>query len=70
MLADIATGHHAGADVCFLIAVILAAIAALLVVAPRRRTRDTNGPAVDYYVWAPLFGWAAVAVVALAWLLL
>lgn len=70
MIADIAVGHHAAADVCFLLAVILAGLAALLVVIPRRRVRDTDGRAVDYYVWAPLLGWAAVALLALAWLLL
>jgi hypothetical protein len=62
MFADIATGHHAAADVCFLIAAILAGIAALLSVRPVR--------AQEGYVWAPVAAWASVALLAVAWLIL
>jgi hypothetical protein len=64
MLADIATGHHAAADVCFLIAVILAGLAAASSVV------DPPARAWHELVGAPILGWAAVAVLALGWLLL
>jgi len=59
---SIASGHLFGADLCFLIALILAALAAVLAVVPRR--------APDSYVYAPILGWVAVALLALGWLLL
>jgi hypothetical protein len=62
MFADIAAGHHATADVLFLIALILAgtaALAAVVPVEPRSRT-----------AWTPLAGWASVACLAAAWLIL
>lgn len=62
MLADIATGHHAAADVLFLIAVVLAGVAALAAVAP---LGASSRPA-----WTPLAGWVAIACLALAWLVL
>jgi hypothetical protein len=70
MLADttgIASGHLWGADLCFLLAVIFAALAAALTVVPVRRTA---GEAAREYVWAPVLGWVGVALLALGWLLL
>ena len=61
MFADIASGHTSGADVCFLIAVVLAGLAALVSIP---KLPNAGSP------WATTLGWAAVALVALAWLLL
>jgi len=62
MLADIATGHHAFADVCFLVAVILATIAAAVSVRPVR--------ASEGYTVAPVAAWLSVAFIALGLLVL
>ena len=56
MIADIATGHHAGADVLFLIATVVFAIAAALAALKRPETG----------ILVP----GGLAVLALAWLLL
>ena len=58
MVADIASGHVDAADIVFLIAVILAVIAAVV------SYRTTDRP-----IGAP-FGWLAVAALGLGWLLL
>jgi hypothetical protein len=60
MLADIAHGHVDGADVFFLIAVILAVVAGLAYASRR----------ADALPWAPVALSFAVACAALAWLLL
>jgi len=60
ILADISMGHHALADVLFLVAVVLAVIALLVELAPAGR-----GAAF----WRPLMS-GAVASVALAWMVL
>lgn len=59
MIADIAIGHHAGADVCFLLAVILAGLAAIVyAVGSRPLRRDTlEGGGVRT---APVAAWAPV----------
>lgn len=58
LLADIASGHSDVADVFFLIAVILAAIAVLAMLTPTLAAK------------AAAFGWAAVTATALGLLLL
>lgn len=60
MLADISVGHHAFADVMFLVALILSVIAAL-VYGSRR---------VDAVPFAPVLLSLAVASLSLAWLVL
>lgn len=62
MIADIASGNTATADVFFLIAVILAVIAAAMSVRPIRATEG--------YVWAPVAAWLSVAFLALGLLVL
>jgi hypothetical protein len=62
MTADIVSGNTATADVFFLIAVILAVVAALASVRPVRATEG--------YVWAPVAAWLAVAFLGLGWLVL
>lgn len=58
MIADIASGNLEAADVCFLVALVLAVVAAFVSVRPQPR-------------WdAHLPGWLAVAALALGWLLL
>ena len=59
--ADIASGHTAAADVCFLIAVALAVLAAVSAW-PR--------PATVYATWTSGLASGALAAVALGWLLL
>jgi hypothetical protein len=66
MLADIAHGEVDTADILFLVGVFLAAVAAILYMLattpqPRR---------VAVVVWAPVFGWLAVACLGAGWLVL
>jgi hypothetical protein len=64
MTADIAVGHHAAADVAFLVAVICAGLAAASAVfAPPARSWHE-------LVWSTVLGWAAVALIALGFMLL
>ena len=62
MLADIASGHTTAADVLFLVAAFLATIAAAVVYLARAASKP--------FVWAPVAGWAAIACLAVAWLVL
>jgi hypothetical protein len=64
VIADIASGNVDAADIFFVVAVILAVLAALVSV-PRR----TNTASV-LLVWAPVLGWLALASTAFALLLL
>lgn len=66
MIADIATGHTSGADVLFLVAAILAALAVLCTFVPARPA-EHGGPS---YGWQSMLGWAAVTLIAVAFLLL
>lgn len=61
MLADIASGHTAAADVCFLIGLALAVLATLAAW-PR--------PATAAAGWTPALASGALAALALGWLLL
>jgi len=58
----IASGHDDAADVCCLIAVIVATLAAVVAGAP--------GVAGETGRFVTVFGWLAVAVLSLGWLLL
>jgi hypothetical protein len=60
MFADIASGKTDAADVVFLIAAVLAVVAAFCFGSRR----------ADVVVWAPVLGWLGVACVALALMLL
>lgn len=68
MIATIVTGQGDTADVFFLIAVILAAVATLLYAVAAKRTHTERS--VDVVRWAPVAGWAAVVSLAVAWLVL
>ena len=70
MLADIASGNVDAADVFFLIAVILTAVAALLYAAGNRSVRGDSARVVTSAVWAPVAAWLGVAFAALGWLVL
>lgn len=59
MTADIVTGKTALADALFLVAAVLAFVAALLSASRRPEA-----------VWASVAGWLAVTVLAVAWLVL
>ena len=58
IVADVAAGHHAAADICFLIAVILATLAAL----------GSFRPTIDARIIS--LGWLALASTALGLLIL
>lgn len=60
MLADIVTGEHGTADVLFLIAAIVAVLAAL----------SASPIGVSRAAWSSALGWIAVALLAVAWLVL
>ena len=60
MLSDITHGHVDGADAFFLVAVILAVLAAIFYASRRPDTAP----------WAPVLQALAIAAVAFAWLLL
>jgi len=71
MLADIATGHTWGADVAFLLAVIVAVLAVVVEVAERRPRPARSGDGVlRSYPWTNVLGWTAVALLALGFLIL
>ena len=59
LLADIASGEVDTADVLFLVAFVLSLVATFLAAA-----------ASDLRRWSAVAGWAALALVALAWMLL
>ena len=59
MVADIASGNGDAAEILFLIAAIVAGLAALAPAAPDRFPARTGG-----------LGWAAVCLLAIAWLIL
>ncbi len=67
MLADISHGHTGFADVMFLVAVILAVLAALVGFMPRR---SVEGNVLREVGWGFVFGWLAVAALALGFLVL
>jgi hypothetical protein len=67
MLADIASGNTDTADAFFLIAAILALLAAILYAIGARPVHTTDGVArTNVGVWAPTLGWLAVACAAFA----
>jgi hypothetical protein len=72
MTADIATGHHAAADIAFLAAVIAAGLAAVIAAGLAAASSIIAPPARAWHelVWAPILGWAAVALLALGLMLL
>lgn len=75
MIADIATGHTWGADVCFLVAVIAAALAVVVqfVDRPRRgHTAPSDGTVVALrsYSWPSVLTGVALALIALGLLIL
>jgi hypothetical protein len=74
MLADtvgITSGHYAGADWAFLIALIVAGIAAIAYATPARTTTTSDPPrSYSYARWAPVAVAAAIALIALGLLLL
>lgn len=61
-------GNYDAADVLFLIAVVLAAVATLLYAVAARRTHTERS--VEIVRWAPVAGWAAVVVLSVGWLVL
>jgi len=76
MLADtISTGHGWAADVFFLVAVVLAVVAAVLhalASRPRPAERRADGTLVTLHehFWTPVLGWLALGFVALGLLVL
>lgn len=68
ILADISTGHHGFADVCFLVAVILAVLAAFA--ATPMRPRGTTEAGWGYAGWASTLVALTLAALALGWLVL
>lgn len=65
LLADISSGNTATADVMFLIAVVLAGLAAIAAV-----LGHTSPPRPDAARWSPALLCAAVALASLGWLVL
>jgi len=68
MLAEISSGNIDAADWFFLVAVVLAVLAAVLAV-PRRVASDSTVRA-STAVWSPVLGWLALGFAALALLVL
>lgn len=73
----ISDGHDWGADLCFLLATILAVVAIALALLERRpyravehRADGTLAPIVADGGWSRLAVWAALALIALGWLIL
>jgi len=71
MLAQIIEGEVDTADVFFLLATILAVLAAILyALGTRVVAHDDHTHRVSSAVWGPVLGWAAVACFAFAWFVL
>ena len=67
---DISHGHGWGADVCLLLAVILAVVAAVIYVLNNRPRADTASTVVRANPWAPVAWSLSLAFIALGLLIL